>query len=335
MTDKANLQNQRGSYILSLSAMMIVLFLVTIGMARSNTNTLRATTGQSIGNQLTMVANGLSNYIGTHNAEIIADAGITGVTTTRSPTIPELQALNYLSTNVGLVPTNGTAYEINISVTPNGCTTTCQVVGMVYMQNPIRNSEGKSIDIRILGSAVTTSAAGNIGFSLPETPGIITGPGWTLPNPDPSQRPGILLIGTGIGGGTGASAMYWKAPVANYASLPTAGNIVGDGRVTLDTYRAFIWGGTSWKAVAADQNGDLAVSGNIAAVGNLTTVGGATIAGLVNATAIADTGGMAAQTTTTNSVTLNSSIASSGGSCSGTTAGTIAKDASGNLYVCR
>jgi len=63
-----------------------------------------------------------------------------------------------------------------------------------------------------------------------------------------------------VGGGS------WKSPVANYAALPTTGNTLGDVRLTTDVNRAYAWNGTSWAALAVDQNGYLQIPG-IATVG--------------------------------------------------------------------
>ena len=63
-----------------------------------------------------------------------------------------------------------------------------------------------------------------------------------------------------VGGGS------WKSPVANYAALPTTGNTLGDVRLTTDVNRAYAWNGTSWVALAVDQNGYLQIPG-IATVG--------------------------------------------------------------------
>lgn len=62
-----------------------------------------------------------------------------------------------------------------------------------------------------------------------------------------------------------STTAYWKQPVANYASLPASGNSVGDGRITTDTYRGYSWNGSSWAALAVDQNGNLTMSGNLTA----------------------------------------------------------------------
>lgn len=55
------------------------------------------------------------------------------------------------------------------------------------------------------------------------------------------------------------SAAQWREPATSYAGLPSAGNVVGDVRLTLDKSRAFTWTGGLWKALAVDQNGNLDV----------------------------------------------------------------------------
>jgi hypothetical protein len=59
-----------------------------------------------------------------------------------------------------------------------------------------------------------------------------------------------------VGGG------HWKSPVATYRALPGNGNQVGDVRLTEDTNRAFAWTGSTWQALAVDQNGNLNVPNN-------------------------------------------------------------------------
>jgi hypothetical protein len=61
---------------------------------------------------------------------------------------------------------------------------------------------------------------------------------------------------------TWTAVTSWKKPVANYASLP-ATDKVGDVRLTLDKNRAFAYNGSTWVALAVDQNGDLAVERDI------------------------------------------------------------------------
>lgn len=39
----------------------------------------------------------------------------------------------------------------------------------------------------------------------------------------------------------------WKDPVADFASLPMAGNLPGDARITLDTFTLYVWNGSAWQ----------------------------------------------------------------------------------------
>ena len=58
---------------------------------------------------------------------------------------------------------------------------------------------------------------------------------------------------------------FWKDPVAAYADLPIIGNNVGDVRMVTALSRGFSWNGTSWAALAVDQNGNLLMSGMLTA----------------------------------------------------------------------
>lgn len=65
----------------------------------------------------------------------------------------------------------------------------------------------------------------------------------------------------------------WRDPVADYTALAAlAGEPEGAVRVTLDTSRAFVRSGNTWKALAVDQNGNLFVEDKISAYrGAITT----------------------------------------------------------------
>ena len=312
--------------MIAMTITMLAMSLVSFGLMRSNLNALNITIGTSIGNQLSTINTALGSYATSNNAALVAGTSISGVVTAKSPTIAELQALNYLNLGVAGTPTYGGAYNILISVTPSGCTTTCQVTGEVWLSNPIYTADNKPADIKLLGVAQSSSLTGAIGFSLPQSPSTITGSGWTLANPDAFSRSGILLAQTGLS--STANSVYWKSPATTYSTLPSTGNSKGDGRVTLDTNRAFVWNGTSWTAVSVDQSGNLAVTGALT-VGSVAATGAIT-AGSVTATSIVNTG-----TTTTTELTFSSAIATSGSACTGYTTGAIARDSSGNIYVCK
>jgi hypothetical protein len=96
------------------------------------------------------------------------------------------------------------------------------------------------------------------------------------------------------------SNSYWLAPVANFASLPSTDR-AGSVRLAADVNRVFVWSGTAWLALGVDQNGDFTNPDRLS------------------------TGHMA----------LTDAAATSGASCTGYGTGTVARDSSGNIFVCK
>ncbi|AKU22893.1 shufflon system plasmid conjugative transfer pilus tip adhesin PilV [Massilia sp. NR 4-1] len=62
-----------------------------------------------------------------------------------------------------------------------------------------------------------------------------------------------------------AFASSWREPVDAWGSLPSAGNEVGDVRMVTSLSRAFTFNGSTWVALAVDQNGNLDVPGTVTA----------------------------------------------------------------------
>ncbi|WP_432812483.1 hypothetical protein, partial [Pantanalinema sp. GBBB05] len=46
---------------------------------------------------------------------------------------------------------------------------------------------------------------------------------------------------------------YWAPPVANYAALPTTGNLLGQARQTIDDGTIYRWNGTAWSAITTQR----------------------------------------------------------------------------------
>lgn len=137
---------------------------------------------------------------------------------------------------------------------------------------------------------------------------------------------------------------YLKDPVANYASLPAAGNSSGDVRKTLDNQRHFTWNGASWVALAVDQNGNFTVPGALTVNGSKVVGDGGTNtwiqqSGKLNVTdsAGAYTDLQANDFTATGRTTTNDLLVSltvtSGTACSPN--GLVAKDSTGLLLSCQ
>ena len=236
---------QRGNVIVGLSIAMLAAGILVLGSAKVAMNTFKDSSGTVIGNQLQVVSTGLSSYVTANTAALISGAAITGVAAPLSPTVPELISLRFLNSGVTITPTVGGSYNIGVSVTPKGCTTDCQVIGSVYLANPIYTADNSETDIRLLGAAMAASKSSQIGFSHPTSPSLITGSGWSFANPDPQQRAGILYATTVSSSSVGA--LYWLQSAATLADLPSTGNALGDGRLTRDTGKGFIWKGTAWE----------------------------------------------------------------------------------------
>lgn len=80
-------------------------------------------------------------------------------------------------------------------------------------------------------------------------------------------------------GGTWIAVSNWKGPVANYTALTSLpSSQVGEVRMALDIKKAFMYDGSSWVALAEDQNGQLNVGNNIN-VGDVSGLAGSPAAG--------------------------------------------------------
>jgi hypothetical protein len=90
----------------------------------------------------------------------------------------------------------------------------------------------------------------------------------------------LLRCGTD---GKWSAVTTWKGPVASFAALPTTDKR-GDVRMILDKSRAFMFNGSTWTALAVDQNGNFNVENDItvgrnANVGQTLTTGHDVVAG--------------------------------------------------------
>ena len=240
-----NRSAQRGNYLMTMSIMLLLGSMIALGSAKVASSNMQAAKGRAIGNQLQVVNTALTSYIAKNSGAIVAGTAVSGVANVLSPTIAELKTLNLLSSGFSITPTAGDSYNTTITASPNGCTTNCQPVGAVWLTAPIRGAGNLTTDINLLGAAMRASTSGQIGFSTPSSPNVISGAGWTVPNPDPSVQAGILLATTEFKASLQAT-QYWLQSVANASSLPALDNTLGDGRLARDTNKPYSWNGTAW-----------------------------------------------------------------------------------------
>ncbi|MHB1871875.1 MAG: hypothetical protein ACYCT1_13630 [Steroidobacteraceae bacterium] len=127
------------------------------------------------------------------------------------------------------------------------------------------NAAQQADDSRFLWRVPAPTAAGNT-MSTPLILGAVETPGASCANTGAIAQDGTgALVSCQSGTWQSVGGGHWRAPVSTYAALPSSGNQNGDVRLTLDTDRAFAWSGSSWQALAVDQNGDLTVPNQLTA----------------------------------------------------------------------
>lgn len=112
-----------------------------------------------------------------------------------------------------------------------------------------------------------------------------------------------VLPSNGEGGNT-AGDIHWKAPVADYASLPASGNSDGDTRVALDTSDQWTWNGSAWVSPTA---GAIALTNSQIFVGNASNV--ATSVAMSGDATIANTGALTIANSAITNVKVSASAA--------------------------
>ena len=96
--------------------------------------------------------------------------------------------------------------------------------------------------------------------------------GWT----DVAPASAGITGPTGATGATGAAGagLTYKGQVATFSALPLVGNMVGDGYVTVDTARLYVWSGAKWDDEGTITFGVTGATGPTGATGKDSTVPG-------------------------------------------------------------
>ena len=232
-------KNQLGNLTMGVAIAILVASILTLSIATSSINSFKTVTGTAVGNQLQAVTTALNAYIVTNQAALLAGTNIAGVSVSTAPTVSELQNLGFLSKAANPIPSLGGNYVTSVDSvhTP--------MVGGVYLTQPfLTSSTGSIIDLRILGAAKEASPVNQIGFSLPATPLLISGNGWSFTNPL-GNKAGILYATTALvasAAPNNVNESHWLTPVATLSNLPVSGNVMGDVRLALDTGKPYRWG---------------------------------------------------------------------------------------------
>lgn len=199
---------QRGLSLVMVAFVIGLMAMVALGVARSQLRSATEQTGYTFGNAIDLVSEAVNQYRTTNAGTLtFATPVLPGFANPMAPTIAELKAAGYLNTNVADTLAEGGAYSIAIDKTPAGCvgpSPTCNVWSRLSLANPLVDTSSGNPDIVRL-SALISRIRESASYSVPGAPTTITGGNgaWTIPNPDPGNRPGILAVVAGLGGQDG------------------------------------------------------------------------------------------------------------------------------------
>ena len=198
-----NLEAQRGFSYITLAVFLVVFSGMLLTFQKMMLNSATAQSGQSQGALLNQVAVAVSMYKAQNLATLTGAApAVAGFANPMNPRVAELKAQGYLNANVQNAWPDGNTYNIVIARTA-GCFVpgqVCSVQSVINMTNPIldANNLPNLVKLGALGGQVSFPTS----WSLPPNPGNITGGngGWAIPNPDPANRVGIVVVVDGLGG---------------------------------------------------------------------------------------------------------------------------------------
>lgn len=111
--------------------------------------------------------------------------------------------------------------------------------------------------VRIYGSTADVFATPALLSELPPAMAVAAQTYLTLDfqNGQPPDASQSLPQPSKIDAETQIENLYWRTPVASLAALPTADNVTGDSRLTLDTRTLYVWDGDSWEPITGGAGG--------------------------------------------------------------------------------
>lgn len=196
---------QRGVSLPMIAIAVAVMALILVAVAQQRVRAANELAGRSLGSVLNELGSAVELYR-TSNLAVLTGPGpvaVTGFADPYAPTTTELAAVGILSAPLNLPAAD---YQIRLQRSPLGCTAPaddpCTVWAQTSLTNPILEPDGTLSATRLssLVGRITTASAS---FSGPPNPAIIVGGSgsWTVANPDPGARNGIVMMVSGLGGG--------------------------------------------------------------------------------------------------------------------------------------
>ena len=336
----ARVIRQRGNMQLGVVIALLVMAVLMIGAIKIAIDRANGQAGTAQGQSLLNINKALGSYI-TNSTNLIAlqtGGTIPGVANPMAPTVSELQGLGYLNATTSTVPAHGGSYATQIVLLPSGCiSTACNVASRLWMTTRVLDTFTRKPDIKRIGELVAV-LGGNAGFSDPQSPSVIRGSGWTLPNPLSSTAGAVLAVN---GYGSSVDSNYVRIRDTRDPNLQ--GNLTVQGNITSAAYLglggAATFGGACPTAglMGKTSNGVLMIcqSGkwqNVSGIDQIVSAGAACVAGQVGRDAsgilMSCQGGVYK-----NAAGLSATGITPGSSC--TQSGLLGLDSSGVSYLCR
>jgi Tfp pilus assembly protein PilX len=197
---------QRGFSLVTVALVLGVVALALVGVSRYAVSASSRSAGLNMGSVFNEIAKGVNQY---RSANLIALTSATptiaGFASPMAPTIAELKTAGYISTNLSSTFGEFGTYNVRIFTTPSGCvgpSSTCNVYSVLWPTNPVTDPTTGKPDVVRLSALISQLTEESGSYSTATTPGSITGGngGWSITNPDSTQRAGILVAVAGLGG---------------------------------------------------------------------------------------------------------------------------------------
>jgi|RifCSPhighO2_12_1023870.scaffolds.fasta_scaffold01339_7 hypothetical protein len=195
-------KNQKGVSLPLMAFTLAVLAIIVGSLGAVRVKEARAYAGQTRGEILDELAKGVELYRKVNLQVLIGPMPVTvpGYADPYAPTMTELRAGGFMTTPVVL---DNADYSVLLNRSPVGCVAPapCSIWAQTSLTNPILDTEGR-LDAVYLNSLSVRVTNASTGFSGPPNPGVITGSQgtWTVANPDPATRNGIVVMVSGLGG---------------------------------------------------------------------------------------------------------------------------------------
>lgn len=195
---------QRGISLPAMAIALGVMALILVVISHTRLRAANELAGRNLGGSLNELGRAVELYRTTNLTVLtgVAPVVVAGFADPYAPTMSELRAAGFMADPLDLADSD---FGVSLTRTPLGCISPaddpCSIWSRIVVNEPVVGAGGEMNADRLnaLVARVTTATAS---FSGPPDPAVIIGGGgtWTIANPDPGARPGIVVLVNGLGG---------------------------------------------------------------------------------------------------------------------------------------